>query len=158
MLWGRSREAKWDWRQINGTHQLPIYVDDINLQEDNINTTKKNTDTLKHCSTPEQHPTRATPVRTLSAQRVQTILEIYMQVWIRGLDTFCRFTTLQRCFCTSTLKCNNQICYLYFMLYIFLSILLPPAWRHVTKTTYIYHHNILAMMSEEFSSAVDCPR
>jgi hypothetical protein len=27
---------------LNRTHQLLIYVDDVNLQEDNVNTMKKN--------------------------------------------------------------------------------------------------------------------
>jgi hypothetical protein len=32
--------------KLNGTHQLLVYVDDMNLLGDNINTTKKNTETL----------------------------------------------------------------------------------------------------------------
>jgi hypothetical protein len=32
--------------KLNGTHQLLVYVDDVNLLEDNIDTTKKNTQTL----------------------------------------------------------------------------------------------------------------
>jgi hypothetical protein len=29
--------------KMNGTHQLLVYADDVNLLEDNINTTDKNT-------------------------------------------------------------------------------------------------------------------
>jgi hypothetical protein len=32
--------------KLNGTHQLLVYVDDVNLLGDNIDTTKKNTQTL----------------------------------------------------------------------------------------------------------------
>jgi hypothetical protein len=32
--------------KLNGTHQLLIYADDVNLLDDNIYTTKKNTQTL----------------------------------------------------------------------------------------------------------------
>jgi hypothetical protein len=43
LLWnislGRSRETKWD--KLNGTHQLLVYVDDVNLLDD-----KKKTQTL----------------------------------------------------------------------------------------------------------------
>jgi hypothetical protein len=31
---------------MNGTHQLLAYADDVNLLEDNIDTTKKNTESL----------------------------------------------------------------------------------------------------------------
>jgi hypothetical protein len=32
--------------KLNGTHQLLVYTDDVNLLEDNIDTIKKNTETL----------------------------------------------------------------------------------------------------------------
>jgi phosphosulfolactate synthase (CoM biosynthesis protein A) len=32
--------------KLNGTHQLLAYADDVNLLEDNIDTTKKSTETL----------------------------------------------------------------------------------------------------------------
>jgi hypothetical protein len=32
--------------KLNGTHQLPAYADDVNLLGDNIDTIRKNTETL----------------------------------------------------------------------------------------------------------------
>jgi hypothetical protein len=36
--------------KLNGTHQLLAYADDVNLLEDNIDTIKKNTETLNDAS------------------------------------------------------------------------------------------------------------
>jgi hypothetical protein len=36
--------------KLNGTHQLLAYADDVNLLGDNIDTTKKNTETLNDAS------------------------------------------------------------------------------------------------------------
>jgi hypothetical protein len=36
--------------KLNGTYQLPAYADDVNLLGDNIDTTKKNTETLTDAS------------------------------------------------------------------------------------------------------------
>jgi hypothetical protein len=36
--------------KLNGAHQLLAYADDVNLLRDNIDTIKKNTETLIHAS------------------------------------------------------------------------------------------------------------
>jgi hypothetical protein len=38
------------WLKLNGTHQLLVYADDVNLLGDNIDTTKKNTEILTRSS------------------------------------------------------------------------------------------------------------
>jgi hypothetical protein len=42
----RKVQEKSDGTEINGTHQLLVYADDINILGDNIITTKKNTEVL----------------------------------------------------------------------------------------------------------------
>jgi hypothetical protein len=44
----RSRKSGWD--KLNETHQLLAYADDVNLLGDNIDTVKKNTETLNDAS------------------------------------------------------------------------------------------------------------
>jgi hypothetical protein len=39
-----TKNARWD--KLNGTHQLLAYADDVNLLGDNIDTIKKNMETL----------------------------------------------------------------------------------------------------------------
>jgi hypothetical protein len=36
--------------KLNGTYQVPVYGDDVNLLDDNINTIKKNTEALSDAS------------------------------------------------------------------------------------------------------------
>jgi hypothetical protein len=36
--------------KLNGTHQLLVYADDVNLLGDNVDATKKNMETLIHAS------------------------------------------------------------------------------------------------------------
>jgi hypothetical protein len=36
--------------ELNGTHQLLVYADDVNLLSDSMNTIKENTDTLSKAS------------------------------------------------------------------------------------------------------------
>jgi ribosomal protein S2 len=42
---GRSKKTKWG-PKLNGTHQLLVYADDMNLLGDNIDAIKKNMETL----------------------------------------------------------------------------------------------------------------
>jgi hypothetical protein len=44
--------------KLNGTHQLLVYADDVNLLDDNIDTIKKNMETLPNSSCPYQSPVR----------------------------------------------------------------------------------------------------
>jgi hypothetical protein len=41
---GRPKKTRWD--KLNGTHQLLAYADNVNLLGDNINTRKKNAESL----------------------------------------------------------------------------------------------------------------
>jgi hypothetical protein len=45
MTLGRSRKTRWDTK-LSRTHQLLVYVDDVNLLGDNKDTIKKNTQTI----------------------------------------------------------------------------------------------------------------
>jgi hypothetical protein len=45
---GRSRKTRLD--KLNGTHQLLAYADDVNLLGDNVDTIKKNMETLTEAS------------------------------------------------------------------------------------------------------------
>jgi hypothetical protein len=46
---GRSRKTKVGLK-LKGTHELLTYADDVNLQEDSIQTIKRNTKTLTNAS------------------------------------------------------------------------------------------------------------
>jgi hypothetical protein len=48
MSLGRSRKTRWD--KLNGAHQLLAYADNVNLLGDNLDTIKKNTETLVDAS------------------------------------------------------------------------------------------------------------
>jgi hypothetical protein len=41
---GRSQKTGWDW--VNGKHQLLAYAEDVTLLGDNVETVKRNTETL----------------------------------------------------------------------------------------------------------------
>jgi hypothetical protein len=45
----KAQESQMGLR-LNGTYQLLTYTDDVNLQRDNIDTTKENTETLIYAS------------------------------------------------------------------------------------------------------------
>jgi predicted transglutaminase-like protease len=72
---------------------------------------------------------RTIPDRTLTAMSVQTILVIYMQVWICGLATFCQSATFQCSFCKHTLK-HNDVLILFHGVPVSISANRLP-WKHI---------------------------
>jgi hypothetical protein len=52
--------------KLNGTHQLLVYADDVNILGDDIDTTKKNTQTLIYASKDLEVTTEKTKYMSLS--------------------------------------------------------------------------------------------